>query len=186
MNKAEQNIVIASRNPVKVEAALRGFRKMFPDLIFHTVPVSVPSGVADQPMTDQETLEGALNRVNNAHTAHPKADYWIGIEGGVEAHAGELTAFAWVVVRSGSGIGKARSASFFLPGVVADLVAQGMELGEADDVVFRKSNSKQASGAIGLLTDNAVDRTQLYEQAVALALVRFKNEELYQQKAILR
>lgn len=186
MNQTEHTVVVASHNPVKVEAALRGFQKMFPNQIFQAIPVSVPSGVSDQPMTDKETLDGALNRVNNARTAHPAADYWIGIEGGVEAHAGELTAFAWVVVRSGSGIGKARSASFFLPGVVADLVAQGMELGEADDLVFNKSNSKQASGAIGLLTENAVDRAQLYEQAVALALVCFKNAALYQQKTVER
>lgn len=157
---------------------------MFPDEDFLATPVSVPSGVADQPMTDQETLDGAVNRVNNAFAAHPEADYWIGIEGGVEAQDGELAAFAWVVVRSATGIGKARSAAFYLPGIVADLVKQGMELGKADDLVFRKSNSKQASGAIGLLTDNAVDRTQLYEQAVVLALVRFKNEALYLQHTI--
>ncbi|WP_299990728.1 inosine/xanthosine triphosphatase [uncultured Pontibacter sp.] len=184
MSKTEQTIVVSSRNPVKVEAALRGFRKMFPGVHFEAIPVSVPSGVADQPMTDQETLTGAQNRVNNACAAHPEADYWIGIEGGVEAHEDELAAFAWVVVRSATGIGKARSAAFYLPGIVADLVGQGMELGVADDLVFNKSNSKHASGAIGLLTDNAVDRAQLYEQAVALALVRFKNEALYLQKSL--
>ena len=134
-------------------------------------------------MTDQETLTGAVNRVNNAREAHPEADYWIGIKGGVEAHEGELSAFAWVVVRSETGIGKARSGMFYLPGVVADLVAQGMELGAADDLVFNQSNSKQEAGAIGLLTANAVDRAQLYEQAVVLALVRFRNEALYQQQA---
>lgn len=156
---------------------------MFPDYTFQALPVSVPSDVPDQPMSDEETLVGAVNRVNNAYKANANADYWIGIEGGVEEHGGELTAFAWVVVRSGSGVGKARSGTFFLPGVVAELVAQGKELGEADDIVFKKSNSKQESGAIGLLTDNVVDRMQLYEQAVVLALVRFRNEALYQQKA---
>lgn len=183
MSVTEQTVVVASRNPVKIEAALRGFQKMFPGISFHAIPVSVPSDVPDQPMSDEETLTGAVNRVNNAFGAKADADYWIGIEGGVEEHAGELTAFAWVVVRSGSGLGKARSGTFFLPGVVAELVAQGKELGEADDIVFNKSNSKQEAGAIGLLTDNVVDRMQLYEQAVVLALVRFKNEALYKQRA---
>lgn len=62
---------------------------------------------------------------------------------------------------------------------MAELVAQGLELGEADDRVFQQSNTKQAAGAVGLLTDNVLNRQQLYEQAVVLALVRFKNEELY-------
>ena len=54
-----------------------------------------------------------------------------------------------------------------------------MELGEADDIVFGQSNSKQKSGAVGLLTGDIIDRKSLYEEAVVLALIPFKNEELY-------
>lgn len=180
MCKTEHTIVVASKNPVKIEAALLGFQKMFSEQTFQTRTISVPSDVPDQPMSDEETLAGAINRVNNAFQEHCEADFWVGIEGGVEMHGKELTAFAWVVIRSASDLGKARSGTFFLPDAVAELVAQGMELGEADDIVFNKSNSKQHSGAIGLLTDNVVDRMQLYEQAVVLALIRFKNETLYQ------
>ncbi|NEM97629.1 inosine/xanthosine triphosphatase [Pontibacter burrus] len=179
MSQPNLTIAVASLNPVKTQAALQGFQKMFPEIGFNTVQVKVPSGVADQPMSDAETLAGALNRVKNAFAEVPEADYWIGIEGGVEVHDNELTSFAWVVVRSKDAIGKARSGAFFLPPAVAELVAQGLELGHADDLVFQKSNSKQKTGAIGLLTHNAVDRMQLYEQAVVLALVRFRNEALY-------
>jgi non-canonical (house-cleaning) NTP pyrophosphatase len=56
-------LIIASTNPVKVQSALHGFRLMFPDETFTTEGVSVPSGVSDQPMTDEETLQGALNRI---------------------------------------------------------------------------------------------------------------------------
>lgn len=38
-------------------------------------------------------------------------------------------------------------------------VAGGMELGEADDHVFERSNSKQEDGAVGLLTKGLIDRT---------------------------
>ncbi len=57
-------------------------------------PVIVPSDVADQPLSDEETLEGAINRVENAKTAYPNADLWMGIEGGVTIIEGELAAFA--------------------------------------------------------------------------------------------
>ncbi|HEY4650103.1 MAG TPA: inosine/xanthosine triphosphatase [Pontibacter sp.] len=184
MTKPVKTIVVASHNPVKIEAALHGFQKMFPELTFDVVPAAVPSGVADQPMSDAETLQGALNRVNNACEKYPEASYWIGIEGGVELHDGELAAFAWVVVRSETETGKARSGAFYLPHIIAELVAQGMELGEADDLVFKQTNTKQQAGAIGLLTDGALGRRQLYEQAVVLALVRFRNAELYQQVAL--
>ncbi len=90
-----------------------------------------------------------------------------------------MAAFAWIVVRSQEMIGKARTGTFFLPPAVAELIRQGKELGEADDIVFGRSNSKQENGAVGLLTDNVIDRTQLYEHAMILALIPFKNESLY-------
>lgn len=173
--------MVASKNPVKVKAALSGLQHMFPEQAFEAVPASVPSGVADQPMSDEETLQGALNRVKNAREAHPDADYWIGLEGGVSSMQGELAAFAWIVVQGGTLTGKARSGIFFLPPAVAALVERGVELGKADDMVFNHQNSKQKGGAIGILTGNVLDRKQLYEQAVMLALVPFKNKELYQQ-----
>ena len=152
---------------------------MFPDQIFEAEAISVSSGVSDQPMSSQETLMGAQNRAKNAREALDNADYWVGIEGGIEEQARELAAFAWVVVLSRNRSGKARTGSFFLPPQVTALVKEGKELGEADDIVFGESNSKQKSGAVGLLTGNVVDRTSLYEQAVILALLPFLNTELY-------
>lgn len=178
MPTTECIIAVASANPVKVAAAAEGFRRMFPGLAITVRSVSVPSDVADQPLSDEETLLGASNRARHTQAAYPEASFWLGIEGGVQWQADELSAFAWVV-RSAAGLGKARSGTFFLPRVVAELVAQGLELGEADDRVFQQANSKQAAGAIGRLTANVFNRQQLYEQAVVLALVRFKNEVLY-------
>jgi inosine/xanthosine triphosphatase len=172
-------VVVASTNPVKVNAAVGGLQRMFPQFAFVEKSVTVSSGVADQPLSDEETLAGALNRVRNARAAQPQADFWIGIEGGVAPMDGGLAAFAWVAVRSGDQLGKARSGAFFLPPAVRELVEKGIELGTADDIVFGRTDSKRAGGAIGLLTDNVVDRRQLYEQAVVLALVPFKNENLY-------
>jgi len=58
-------------------------------------------------------------------------------------------------------------------------VNSGLELGEADDLVFGQANSKQKNGAIGLLTNDVLNRTTLYEQAVIMALIPFKNPHLY-------
>ena len=174
-----KTIVIASQNPVKIEAARSGFETMFPGETFKVRSVSVLSGVGKQPMSSQETLQGARNRARNARRALPQADYWVGIEGGIELINGEMAAFAWIFVLSQKGEGKSQTGTFFLPSEVAELIRQGKELGDADDIVFKRSNSKQKDGAIGILTSNVIDRTSLYQHAVVLALVPFKNPEFY-------
>ncbi|PIP18303.1 MAG: hypothetical protein COX42_01625, partial [Parcubacteria group bacterium CG23_combo_of_CG06-09_8_20_14_all_35_6] len=37
-----------------------------------------------QPKTNQETFDGALNRINATKEITPDADFWVGIEGGTE------------------------------------------------------------------------------------------------------
>jgi inosine/xanthosine triphosphatase len=179
-NNVMKKVIVASTNPVKIEAAQIGFAKMFPNESFDVKSVSAPSEVSDQPMSSAETLKGAANRVRNVSKLVPDADYWIGIEGGVEDANEELEVFAWVVVKAGDGkMGKGKTGSFFLPQKIAELVRQGVELGEADDIVFGRTNSKQANGAIGILTNDALTRTTYYEPAVIMALIPFKNETLY-------
>ncbi len=174
-----KTIVIASTNPVKMQAARQGFEKMFPDEVFEILGVQADSGVREQPLSNQETLQGAYNRACAAYQHAPQANYWIGIEGGIEDCDDEMAAFAWVVIYTPQLTGKGRTGTFFLPPVVADLIRQGKELGEADDIVFKTNNSKQANGAIGILTGDVIDRTRLYEHAVVLALTPFRNLELY-------
>lgn len=175
-----KTIIVASQNPVKTQAVLRGFQRMFPEQEFTVQTVSVPSGVSRQPCTDAETLQGAANRAEAASRQLPQADFWAGVEGGVEeTPEGEILAFAWVVVRDSRCVGQGRTGAFYLPPRVAELVRQGKELGEADDIVFGRVNSKQENGAVGLLTGDVIDRAQLYAHAVVLALIPFKNPELY-------
>jgi inosine/xanthosine triphosphatase len=155
---------------------------MFPNLKFRIETVSVPSGVSNQPRGDEETLRGATQRAQQAAKDHVNANFWVGIEGGIEDSDLGMMAFAWVYVLSEQQVGKGRSGGFFLPARVAEFVRQGMELGQADDIVFGQENSKQKEGAIGLLTNKAMDRRELYEHAVVLALVSLKNPELYQKR----
>ncbi len=175
-----KRIVVASHNPVKIQATLAGFQMMFPDETFTVDGVSVDSGVSDQPGSDQEALEGARNRAVNASALKPDADFWVGMESGIDMIDGDMQTSAWVVVRSADGrMGKSRSMALFLPPKVAELVRQGKELGEADDIVFGRVNSKQANGAPGLLTHDVITRTDVYQETVVLALVPFKNPDLY-------
>lgn len=175
-----KKIIVASTNPVKIKAAQAGFSAMFPQQKFAIRGIAAKSGVGKQPMTNGQTINGALNRVNYASQVAPGADYWIGIEGGVEEIKGEMEVFAWVVIKDKAGrVSKGKTGTFTLPKKVVELVKQGIELGEADDIVFSQKNSKQKSGAIGLLTGNIIDRAKYYTEAVILALIPFRNSNLY-------
>lgn len=171
--------VVASTNPVKLEATRSGFRRAFPNEEISVVARAVASGVGPQPLSDAQTLEGAEARAGGARTLVTDAEFWVGIEGGVEERDGHLAAFAWVVVLSADRAGRARTGTFFLPDAVADLVRRGVELGLADDRVFGRADSKRDLGAVGLLTGGVIDRTVLYEHAIVLALVPFRNPALY-------
>lgn len=172
-------IIVASKNPIKINSVKLGFHKVYSDLDFEYEGVSVPSDVSDQPMSNQETLDGAINRATHAKKGFPNANFWVGIEGGIEKMGEEMMAFAWIVILSKDKKGKARTGTFFLPPKVVELINQGKELGEADDIVFGHSNSKQKNGAVGILTSNIIDRTQFYVEAMVLALIPFLNKDIY-------
>ncbi|EHK22541.1 uncharacterized protein TRIVIDRAFT_150911 [Trichoderma virens Gv29-8] len=172
-------VIVASRNNVKISAAKEAFAGMFPSAAFSFTGLNVPSGVADQPMTDAETLQGAKNRALNARDAEPEADYWVGIEGGVDDSGDAMETFAWVSTSAAAErMGRGRTAAFFQPEEVARLVRGGMELGPADDQVFGSENSRLHSGSIGLLTGDLINRTGYYVPAVIGALIPFKNSTL--------
>lgn len=179
---------MASANPTKIKATLLGFKRMFSNHDFEVKGISVGSGVSDQPMSDVETFEGAMNRAKNARLESQDANFWVGIEGGLTYNiAGKMEAFAWIIVLSKDNptiIGKARTASFEIAPSIADLIHQGYELGHANDLVFGDNNSKQKNGATGLLTQNVMNRVILYEQAIILAIIPFKNNDLYTKRKV--
>lgn len=169
-------VVVASRNPVKIGATEQAFAKLFPDQTLDMVSADVASGVSDQPTSDEETRVGARNRAMAASDALPEADYWVGLEGGVEVVDEQLMAFAWMAIKGSNGkIGEARSATLPLPPAVKELVDSGMELGDANDKVFSTINSKQGGGAYGLLTNGLYTRESIYTQTLIIALTTFVN-----------
>ncbi|WNJ16876.1 inosine/xanthosine triphosphatase [Pontibacter sp. G13] len=173
-------IIAASTNPVKIAATEEAFRLMFPDQPVEVIGMSSPSGVPDQPIGDPETLQGAVNRVAFIREQVPEADFWVGLEGGIGRIEGGYEAFGWMVVSDPSGqLGKSRTSSFALPPAVCHLIDSGKELGHAMDEVFAAHNTKQKGGAIGILTDGVIDRKNLYIPAVVMAIIRFKQPELF-------
>jgi inosine/xanthosine triphosphatase len=171
-----KKVLIASKNPVKINATQKAFEDVFTDR-FEFEGISADSLVSDQPMSNDETLKGAINRLQNIQ--HLEADYLVSIEGGVDLLDSNYEAFAWIVISDKQKIGKAKTATFPLTLKISNLIKEGYELGDADDMVFKRSNSKQKNGAVGILTDNLINRTDYYAHAIILALIPFRNSKLY-------
>ncbi|WP_434762459.1 inosine/xanthosine triphosphatase [Vibrio fortis] len=168
-----KTVTIASLNPAKINAVKSAFEAAFPQQEFDFKGVSVASGVADQPMSNQETYQGAINRVHNAAQAIPNSNFYVGLEAGIE----DNVTFAWMVIESNGQRGESRSASLMLPPQVIEKLAHANELGDVMDEVFGTDNIKQKGGAIGLLTHNQLTRSSVYHQALILALIPFVNPE---------
>ena len=173
-------VYIGSENPVKIKCTKIGFNEVFGSSAqFIFIGRSISSGVSEQPMTNEETLLGAMNRVKNLKKEFRDGDYYVGIEGGIQHIGKHMEAFAWIVIMNQDGVGKAQTSTFQLPPKIAKRVTQGVELGQADDLVFSRKNSKQGNGAVGILTNNVIDRIEYYRHAVILALIPFINDDLY-------
>ncbi|MBA5764506.1 inosine/xanthosine triphosphatase [Vibrio sp. 404] len=170
-----QTVIVASLNPAKIKAVESAFQSAFPQQDFTFIGVNVPSGVSDQPMSNLETYQGAINRVKNAKLTHIGADFYVGLEAGIETGV----TFAWMVIESETQRGESRSASMMLPEKVASRLSQEVELGTVMDEVFNTENIKQKGGAIGLLTQHQLTRSSVYHQALIMALIPFTNPEHY-------
>ncbi len=170
-------VVVASHNPAKIRAVNDAFTLQFSNETIELIPLSVESGVSEQPLSDKETRLGARNRAQNACKLQPEADFWVGLEGGIETIDGQLMAFAWMaIVGDGRKIGEARTVTLPLPPAVSALIDEGLELGDANDRVFSTVNSKHQGGAFGLLTHGVHTRESVYAQALLIALVPFVNK----------
>jgi inosine/xanthosine triphosphatase len=169
-------VIITSLNPAKISAVEQAFSECFPDQAFEFLGVKVNSDVPEQPMNDLETRQGACNRIANARREYPDADYYVGLEAGIE---GKFT-YAWMIIENKmKQRGESRSASLILPPTVLAQLNGNNELGDVMDEVFNTSNIKQKGGAIGLLTQQRLTRGSVYQQALILALIPFLNPELY-------
>lgn len=166
-------VLVASANPAKIRAVESAFTEAFAGQFFEFTGQATQSGVRAQPLTSEETLEGALNRLGELKST--PADYKVAIEAGLD---GELT-FAWMVIEHQGKLGRARSASLMLPPEALASLAKGHELGDVMDAMFDEHNVKQKGGAIAMLTQHKLNRSSVYHQALILALIPFLNPNLF-------
>ena len=173
-----KKVIVASKNPVKIQATKSMFEIVF-DRSFYVVWKDISGWVKDQPNTEEETLLWATNRAMKAFDSSYDVEYWVGIEWWVEKTKNWLLSIGWVVIKWKKMVGRSRTASFFLPNMVAQLIDQWKELWEADDIVFGMTDSKKWLWAVGILTGGVLSRLSLYQTSIIQALIPFKRPDLY-------
>ncbi|MGG1518146.1 inosine/xanthosine triphosphatase [Paenibacillus oryzisoli] len=140
---------------------------------------AVPSGVSDQPMTEDETIQGAINRAKNVLQAVPEAAIGLGLEGGLTydaVHAKQWYLFSVCAAWDGSRLSIGRGLYFPIPSAIGDRLLQGGgELSQIIDELSGTSGSNHREGAYGLFTDGRITRTDVFRDAVIAALTPFQS-----------
>ena len=173
-------IVVGSKNPVKINAIKNAIAVYYPESEIHCNGVNAPSLVSEQPMTSQETRDGAINRLRYCQ-ANESADFYAAIEGGVDLFEDGAATFAYIVIANNEKVSVGRGANLPLPNSVFNRLKTGEELGPLMDELFSTKNIKQKGGAIGLLTNGHATREGNYTHAAILAMAPFVHSDFYQQ-----
>jgi inosine/xanthosine triphosphatase len=160
------DVAVGSMNPVKVEAVRHVMERIYGDVII--TAVDAKGDVPEQPFGD-ETAKGAENRARKAIGDH---DLGVGIEAGVFEMYGFLYDIQHCAVIDKNGtVTVGMGSGFRYPDRVADLVRNGMTVGDAMSRVYGTENKGRSIGAISMLSKGLLDREDLTEQSVLAAML---------------
>ncbi len=173
-------VLIATKNPGKIEGAKQAFEKYFNNVKIEGISVS--SDVGDQPI-NKEIFQGAKNRVKNlkeyAIKNNVKSDFYISSEAGITDLLGEWIDINAVVIEDSKGFQSVgTSQGFPIPDKYIDEIKE-TELGKVMDKIFSGKELGKGKGGISFLTKDAVSRIDLTRNAFIMALTKHINGEIW-------
>lgn len=174
--------IVASKNPVKINAVAAAVKEQFSDVLVEGLEVE--SGVSAQPMSDEETMTGALNRAKAVRNlalerkmiGKNEEVLCVGLEGGVFhpsfiENKNELWSTVWVVVLDKEGNSYfSNGARFPLPDFMSELLLAGEEMGPSLGKRLKDPDLRKKEGMIGFLTNHFTNRTDEYTNIVKIAV----------------
>lgn len=179
-------VAVGSRNKAKADAVKNVFGSVFGDV--EVVPVASDSNVRPQPMSDDEAIDGAINRARQALEKVDGAEYGVGLEGAVEENKHGMFLGGWVaIINRNEIIGMGGSGKMELPESVAEKLRKGEELrpvirnlSEAWHLSSEELDNLETFGTLGILTKGLYPRVDEFEDAVKCALSRFLSKDKYE------
>ena len=174
-------VSIGSRNPAKVKGVVSSFsrmRRFFPSVSF--AEVDVTGAVRAQPMTLEETRQGAIERARLALRGR-EADFGVGVEAGLFACGDDHLDLQIAVIMDGGGRSSTGSScGFMLPRrTVERMVEEHAELDRFAHELTGQARIREEHGVVYHLTGRTVSRVQMTEQCVTMALIPWVNRKLY-------
>ncbi|RBP93811.1 inosine/xanthosine triphosphatase [Cytobacillus firmus] len=163
-------VIIGSKNPAKILAVQTAFSH------YEAVIMSedVPSGVNDQPFSDEETIKGAINRAYGSLQAS-RGQIGIGLEGGVQKTEYGLFLCNWgALAEKGQPPIIAGGARIPLPDGVAARLLAGEELGPVMDDYAKKENVRKNEGAVGIFTNGQINRADMFSHVMKLLIGQYE------------
>lgn len=179
---------IGSRNRAKVSAVQNAFlllRQNFTTDLIKTpafLETNTQTSVPEMPLSQNELMQGALERALFTYKQFKTIDFAIGLEGGVYRDEQHGTVFlqSWAYVYNGKRGYFGSSAALPLPDKIADaLYTEGRELSDVIDAYSGKKDVRSNEGTFGILTQNTITRSQSFETAVIAAMTPFLNPVFY-------
>lgn len=171
------NINIGSSNKIKVEA-LEELLQDYPHLKGAKISsLEISSGVADQPKSLDETIEGAMNRVKGVFD---NCDYGFGIESGLMAVPNTKSGFMDVCVCAiydGNEYHLGLSSAWEAPKkVMQHMLEDGLNMNDAALKAGLTDNPKvgASEGLIGIMTKGRLDRKAYTKEAIRTALIHLE------------
>ena len=164
-------ILIGTNNKAKTVAVKNMASLYFTDVIYENH--AVPSLVSDQPMSNMETRQGAINRACQLLERFD-GDLAIGLEGGVAQFDDQMYVCNWGALATATGeIFTATGAGVPLPEEVASQIRAGKELGPVMDFYTNKKGIRHEEGAVGVFTDGLVNRSDMFEHIMKLLIGQY-------------
>ncbi|WP_421380597.1 DUF84 family protein [Bacillus salacetis] len=158
---------IGTKNKAKIAAVQGGFSELLKEEIQYE-SFKTESGVSEQPFSDEETIQGAINRAA-AVLEMSGGHIGIGLEGGVVQTGYGLFLCNWgALVEKGKHPIIAGGARILLPDSIAKRLAEGEELGPVMDDYCQSEGIRHHEGAMGIFTNGAVNRDEMFKHTVKL------------------
>ena len=173
-------ILIATKNPGKIEGAKRAFSRYFKD--FEIEGISVSSDVSEEPINDEIYL-GAKNRIKNlkeyCKSNKIKADLYVSIESGMTKKLGRWFIVNIAAIEDNKDFESyGMSPGFPVPEKYIDEIIN-TDLGKLMDRIFDETDLKSNEGGISLLTHKEITRIDLTEFAFIMALTKYINGDIW-------
>lgn len=178
---SHMKIVIGSTNPVKIAA----FAELIPSYKIlesaELISKNVPSLISEQPLSLEETIQGAKNR---AQAAAAYGDIGIGIESGLFniPNTNRHMDICVCCIYANNTFMLGFSSAFEIPTkVLGYILNEHVDLGQAMKLAGLTDQEQigAGQGAIGILTNGRITRKEYTKQAIIMALIQLEYAAIF-------